>query len=678
MDLVNLTLKNFRRFSPEETLELNESLIALVGPNEAGKTSLLYALELVGSMRGGSPNRPSFSDVTRGTRGTASLEAFFVLEDADKAAIEHIHGADAVRSVEITVDSAGGYHWLIQPYPRRDLGPRKAVLAQLDMLDGDPALDPQHSTTEDRPWDPARLETVRTLLGSENDSLTSGEIAELDELAVRIELIEYPPRAEGDDEPEVSEEVREREASRDQVVAALRALAQTERQPAPWTQVEEVLRERLPEVVQFGGEDRELRSEYVVAEVADNPPAALRNLCELAKVDLAEVNTLVGAGDRGAVEHIFENANTRLKDRFQHTWSQSDVYPRLTPPHEGIIRVFVAVEDEAGYSEPAERSDGLRWFMALHAFLVAQRQTNPIVLVDEAETHLHYDAQADLIDALMSQDIAQKFIYTTHSVGCLPPDLGCGIRVVLPDGATERSHICNSYWSVEPWPEMRAGYTPLLFAMGARLLSLTVPRFGVVGEGPSEAILLPSLFRVATGEKSLPYRVVAGISEVDPIDVPELVGHAWKTTFIVDGDQGGADNAEKLQKGGVPKEDIFSLSDVAEGCTLEDLVSADVFASAINSEIETWGLGPLRVDPADVPATGRWLWLGERASESGTDVESLRKQRVAQRMVDAIRAAKLAGGNLTDLLAVGIADRLRDLHQRICVALEVPGVPKAR
>jgi predicted ATP-dependent endonuclease of OLD family len=54
---------------------------------------------------------------------------------------------------------------------------------------------------------------------------------------------------------------------------------------------------------------------------------------------------------------------------------------------------------------PKSAVTGLRWLIALHAFLAARGAQKPILLVDEAETHLHYDAQADLIDALMNQRV---------------------------------------------------------------------------------------------------------------------------------------------------------------------------------------------------------------------------------------------------------------------------------
>ena len=413
----------------------------------------------------------------------------FVLDDDDRSLLTEIHQGPEVSHLWVELrQGAERNFWSPEPRPTRDLGPRRRCQQVVGALEGHPALDAQYSADEEAPWDPQLWVDVGSHLASDDETLSDETVQSLEDLALRLRNLEYPPTPEAEDEESEQaddgassdeddhedEDDVDREA-REAAASALVDLAAIERRPTPVRQVRDALSGRLPDVAFFAEADRELARDYLVADVAGDPPPALANLCALADLDLAEVQSSLEAGRVPHVEKLFEEANRNLKERFQATWSQSTVYPRLSTPSDGVLRILIATEGDADYSYPEERSDGLRWFMALHAFLAARGAREPILLVDEAETHLHYDAQADLVDALMSQRIASKVIYTTHSVGCLPPDLGCGIRVVLAEEGAERSRIVNSYWSVVPEEDDKIGYTPLLFAMGARMLALDHP-----------------------------------------------------------------------------------------------------------------------------------------------------------------------------------------------------------
>jgi len=91
MRLIKLKLTNFRRFAGEHALDLNEDLIALVGPNEAGKSSILKAISLFGDLEA-----PDAADTTRGIAGTASISGLLVLEPEDRELLTGIHDGDKV------------------------------------------------------------------------------------------------------------------------------------------------------------------------------------------------------------------------------------------------------------------------------------------------------------------------------------------------------------------------------------------------------------------------------------------------------------------------------------------------------------------------------------------------------------------------------------------------------
>lgn len=668
--MLKVRFGNFRRFSGTCSLDVDEALIALVGPNEAGKSSVLDGVEMLLEQRA-----PEERDVTRGSDGQAEVGGLFFLEQDDRAALAGIHQGELVERIWVSRESGSAtVRWGPEPFPRRDLRPRRACEALVRALQGDPALDTQYSAEPDASWDPQLYVDVLNQLSLDKETLNAEVIEAFVTLATRLRGLVYPPSPDAEDEHEVDEEVavaneRRREA-RDSAASALVDLAQTERELEPWEQVANVLRGRLPSVAFFRPEDRELRTEYVLSEIVDDPPNALENLCTVAGLNIVELSA-DWQTKKPHIEKLIEDANAFIKKRFQMAWNQSTVYPRFGPPNDGILRLFISTEGEVDYSEVQERSEGLRWFLALDAFLAAKGSQLPVILVDEAETHLHYDAQADLIDALMRQKLAAKVIYTTHSIGCLPPDLGRGIRAVLPERNTERSKIENSYWSIDPGGKDKVGYTPLLFAMGARLLSLTVPRYGLICEGPSEAILLPTLIREVADLPALPYRVVPGLSEIAKTQMRALSQHAGRVGCLTDGDVAGKKLSKQIKDAGaIEAACVFNLSSIVAGCTLEDLVDADVFAHAVNIELETWGITGARLTSADVPDIGRSAALKVWCEANGGDPNSLNKNRIAQRIVD-LRSVGDDGGKKRTLAAASVVDALKALHVHITAALGV-------
>ena len=237
----------------------------------------------------------------------------------------------------------------------------------------------------------------------------------------------------------------------------------------------------------------------------DDPPVALANLALLARLNLQQILLAVQAGDYAAPERPIEEANTTLATFFENSWTQSGVTVRLSH-HE--TRLHVLISSPVGpYSSIREHSDGLREFVALATFAEVHGygERDLVLLIDEAETHLHYNAQADLIRVLDLQRAAAAVIYTTHSAGCLPEDLGGSVRVVVrTDDAW--SEIQNAFWT------RGIGFDPLLLGMGASALVFGAVRKAVIAEGATDLIALPALLREANELTSLGYQIAPGVA----------------------------------------------------------------------------------------------------------------------------------------------------------------------
>jgi len=386
-----------------------------------------------------------------------------------------------------------------------------------------------------------------------------------------------------------------------------------------------LLRQRLPPMLHFDDQERELHSDYNWSGVTTAPPA-LENLLHLGGASYADYRNLAIDRDRRDELSAFER---RLNGKLKHQlakWSQSELTVTLRADHESLA---VHVTDAATDRDVVigERSAGLRMFASLLAFCARHGgEIKPILLFDEAETHLHYNAQADLMHVFATQDVAQFILYTTHSIGCLPEDLGRCIRVVAPIG-NERSAIRNEFWTGG------VGLTPLMLAMGASAMAFLPARYVLLGEGATEAILLPSLFHAATGsDDSLGFQIACGTAQVPTDLAGDLETEAGNVAYIFDADDGGKDHAAKIAERAENEGRVFILGNGTEpGLCTEDLVEASTYVAAVNSVLNDTRNTSERLAPGDLPESGRGAHVDEWCRSRG--IARMSKARIAERVL---------------------------------------------
>jgi predicted ATP-dependent endonuclease of OLD family len=354
-------------------------------------------------------------------------------------------------------------------------------------------------------------------------------------------------------------------------------------------------------------------------------------------MDFDELRQAIGSNDQSRVEEVLEAANDTLKARFKATWKQSGTFVRLRVDGDQL-HVF-ASNKPGDYIAISERSDGLRQFVALFAYVERynDRPAEPILLVDEAERHLHYDAQADLVRAFTRQTSAAKVIYTTHSAGCLPQDLGNGVRIIAPVGPEDqpadtwdRSCIRNWFWTDGP------GFAPLLIGMGASALAFSATQRAVMTEGIVDAMLMPTLFREATDNQDVGFQVAPALAEIAPEAIKDIDLIAARVAYLLDADEGGRAHKQKLLDAGVPENRIVLLPAAdGEDLAVEDLIVEQIYREAVNAELESRGL---EIDEATaLPSSGRSsfvkAWCTAHPDKDG-DTAPPGKRAVAQRILE--------------------------------------------
>lgn len=600
-------------------MDVDRDLICVVGPNAAGKSSFLAALTHLDH-----DEQYSASEITRnqGPKAVTQVGARFVLEDEDKALLADIPEAKNARQFVVWKRDPREVQGLVEPAPERDAGRRRDIEKRLKQLQAtrwfalrvDEEIDDE---VDEGDRLNALVEAASQAIHKDPSTFEQHQLASLIALLGRLQALnDLPHRFRG-------------------LPARLEDLVKYESQEHPHSRAIGRLMPRKPRFLLFDDAARDLNASYDLNSDADE---AIENLLRLGGTSWERARGILASGDKGRKTAWLDRVNARLAARITADWGQGNLTVRIDM--DGSLLTILMRMQSLDFIDIDQQSDGLRQFIALRAFVaLEEEEVKPIVLIDEAETHLHYDAQADLVQVLEQQNEAAKVIYTTHSAGCLPHDLGTGVRAIVPaeatrDGRTvqtDHSRVVNSFWT------QGAGYFPLLIAMGASAFAFSATQRAAVGEGMSEAMLLPSLLREATGRARLPYQVAPHFAQASKEDVPDLDLVAARVAYVADGDEGGRSHVQKLRDVGVLEEQILFLGGSRRsGLSLEDLLVKDVYLHAVNEELDRWHPGV--VFPAEqLPDKARTKavadWCKRQRGRNGARVE-LSKVAVAQRVLD--------------------------------------------
>ncbi|MEG3082810.1 AAA family ATPase [Sphingomonas sp. PB2P12] len=579
MELQSVTLTGYRRFAVSTELKTTGKLVALLGPNEAGKTSILKAISQIGS----SVPIPK-ADYARAaivSDDDIIIVARFRLE------IEDLTAAQLTGPTWYILDKkASGqqvHHFEPKVHLRDSSHRAKLKVALAKVRKNNKLLGRLIQTVSTIP---EILDQVDEILLSKKETLSKEEIAKIEEFK---ELIS--------DKADETDPAYFRD-----LAAKLLECMLLEKAPTPSENAYSVIFKRVPKFLLFSENDRLLKGSYSVEEVKTAIPSALSNLAKVAGLDIAKLVSAIDDEDTSTIAKLKLQANDALKTQFSENWSQSGVHVAFEV-FNGEIQILVQ-EEGFNFTKLAERSDGLRQFVALQAFTTCERVENPVLLIDEAEMRLHYDAQADLIQMLSRQTVSPKIIYTTHSAGCLPEDLGNGVSLVdyaSKDDEVPSSTVRNHFWSREG-----GGLEPLLFGMGAATLAFFPIRRALLTEGESDMLLLPTMFRECFGSSNLDFQVVPGLSKTSGINLPILARNGKGIAFILDNDPGGSAIKNKIVEASFDEHAVFFLKGPNNTeHQLEDFIDPKLLSIGAHSALSDSHPDKSSIPPSSFRSNGR-------------------------------------------------------------------------
>ena len=467
----------------------------------------------------------------------------FLIDADDRAAIAELPGGP-----DVTVYKAGKNAtnvWAtVEPEAIHDQGTRLAALAALRELPETPGT--------------AAFTELKDLLSSDLDDLSAEGAATIAEVLANDNFSD--------------EETTQWTAFRE----SLERVRETHAD-ALQSEVRAALIKREPPFLMYDANARQLEGEYPL-DLEGEQPEPLVDLLALGGSDLGAVRDAAAGESKLPLFTLLERINRTLAQLFALYWKQDALSVELSVVHDRLV-ITVKNQRTGIYTDLRGHSDGFRSFLALLAFTAARATgtVKPILLVDEADLHLHYDAQAALVEMFTNQNFAAKIIYTTHSAGCLPDDLGGSVRHVRASGPST-SEVVNGIWS------NATGVQPLLLALGASSFAFGAVRRALFVEGPSDAILLPRLIRDVRGSGPLGFQVVPGLAWLRAEGVQAADSEAGAAAYLVDGDAEGFRIQQSLVEAGIDSDRVLALSSSATGeLVLEDLVDRQILVEAVNS-----------------------------------------------------------------------------------------------
>jgi predicted ATP-dependent endonuclease of OLD family len=477
MRLKKARVQNYRSVRDSGWLEVETTKTIFVGPNEAGKSAILQALQQLNrpsGVNGFDPlrdyPRSSYTDIVKGIvkpESTTIVEGHFTLEDNDKAEIPEAF-QDYIFKVERRLDNTAWYNFVDGPSKpfykdiEKDLA---RLVAHIDGRQSAPAAGAA------APALPSALLTEITKTLNDWSPLAGDAGKKIEEwLKANFAKIEEGNKAE--------------EERYDRILAVITLARDRDK-------ALDTLFKRIPVFVLFNNYFRvrplihlEHLAQRLETKVLDDEEYDYGNQCLLKLLGFTarQLSNLgkaaePAANDQAALKKYRDQLDTRsyqlnaasvrLTDEINGVWlpdMKRDEASRLKVLADGQY-LKVIVEDELGVEvELNQRSEGFQWLVSFFVVFfaeAAEKHSNAILLLDEPGLSLHGLKQRDFRKTLSKLAEKNQTLYTTHSPFLVGPDELDIVRVVEMPDRRVGTKVVTTVTAKDP-----AGLLPLQEALG--------------------------------------------------------------------------------------------------------------------------------------------------------------------------------------------------------------------
>jgi hypothetical protein len=495
MRLKTAHVRNYRSVRDTGVFEIEHDKTILVGPNEAGKTAILQALQRVHAPKGVKMfdalrdyPRALYNDITTGRvkpEDVPVATVMFELDDDDKAALPHSF-AGCGYSFTRNLDNSATHHLVGGPALPVYADVKKDLIRLAAHIDGRTSAPADSETAA--PTQAAALATIVVGWSDRSNLVDAGTTKLRTWLDAAAALVDEVDKAE--------------EERLDRLFAALDVSKDRNEALA-------ILQPRIPVFVLFSNYFRvrplihlSHLADRLESNILDDDQYDYGNRCLLSLLGF----TARGLSDLGKApepaadqppqlqtyrdqldkrKYQLNAASVTLTKEIRQVWQPSSSRPeadRLRVEADGQY-LKVVVEDDLGVEiELDQRSEGFQWLVSFFIVFFAEAtgdHENAILLLDEPGMSLHALKQREFRETISRLSHKNQTVYTTHSPFLVGPDELDLVRVVELNDRSVGTKVHTSITSSDP-----AALLPLQEALGYDLAqSLFAQQRNLVLEG---------------------------------------------------------------------------------------------------------------------------------------------------------------------------------------------------
>lgn len=327
----------------------------------------------------------------------------------------------------------------------------------------------------------------------------------------------------------------------------------------------EALKKYFPNFILFKTFDDILPDSIPINQTQNTP--IVFDLGKVSGFDFSKIQPTIDIAIRAKQK---EKINLEFREDYKEFWTQDNAYLYVDSDSNNIYFLFKEGEN---FFKPKMRSKGKQWHFAFYIRVTARsvEEKRNLILIDEPGLFLHAKAQKEILKKLKQISSNCQIIYTTHSPYLIPSNKLYRVRLVVKRGEKKRTVIEKITAKAD-----KETLSPILTAIGEDLsVGIRVDKKNsIVVEGYSDYLWLTAWKKLLNIKEDLNFIPAVGGGSVVYVG-SILFGWGLEPIFVLDNDQQGKQSKRKLErKLSIENKKVLLIPFGKEG-EIEDLYSDD-------------------------------------------------------------------------------------------------------